>query len=54
MAATCTVCELHAESTFRIEGMDCSDCTLAIEHGLKRMDGVLTATVNYAAQTARV
>ncbi len=38
----------------RIEGMDCSDCTLAIEHGLKRMDGVLTAMVNYAAQTARV
>ncbi len=38
----------------RIEGMDCSDCTLAIEHGLKRMDGVLAATVNYAAQTARV
>ncbi len=37
-----------------IEGMDCSDCTLAIEHGLKRMDGVLMASVNYAAQTLRV
>lgn len=37
-----------------IEGMDCSDCTLAIEHGVKRMGGVLTATVNYAAQTLRV
>ncbi len=37
-----------------IEGMDCSDCTLAIEHDLKRMDGVLTAAVSYAAQKLRV
>lgn len=44
----------YQHDLIRIEGMDCSDCTLAIEHGLKRMDGVLTATVNYAAQTARV
>jgi hypothetical protein len=25
MAVTCSVCELHAESTFRIEGMDCRE-----------------------------
>ena len=55
--ATQTGAEIAARyqhDLIRIEGMDCSDCTLAIEHGLKRMDGVLTATVNYAAQTARV
>jgi len=46
--------ERYQHDLIRIEGMDCSDCTLAIEHGLKRMEGVLTATVNYAAQTARV
>jgi Cd2+/Zn2+-exporting ATPase len=48
------ISERYQHNLIRIEGMDCSDCTLAIEHGLKRMDGVLTATVNYAAQTARV
>ena len=25
MSVTCTVCELHAESTFKIEGMDCRE-----------------------------
>ena len=25
MTTTCTVCELHAESTFKIEGMDCRE-----------------------------
>lgn len=48
------ISDRYQHNLIRIEGMDCSDCTLAIEHGLKRMDGVLTATVNYAAQTARV
>ncbi len=48
------ITDRYQHNLIRIEGMDCSDCTLAIEHGLKRMDGVLTATVNYAAQTARV
>ncbi len=48
------IADRYQHDLIRIEGMDCSDCTLAIEHGLKRMDGVLTATVNYAAQTARV
>lgn len=33
-----------------IEGMDCSDCATVIEHSLGRMDGVLEATVNYAAE----
>jgi len=25
MTPVCTVCELHAESTFKIEGMDCRE-----------------------------
>jgi Cd2+/Zn2+-exporting ATPase len=37
-----------------VEGMDCSDCTLAIEHALGRAPGVLTASVSYAAGTLRV
>lgn len=37
-----------------IAGMDCSDCTLTIEHTLGRMEGVLNANVNYAAGTLRI
>ena len=39
----------HHES-IQIEGMDCSDCSLVIEHGVGRMDGVLSAKVNYPAE----
>jgi Cd2+/Zn2+-exporting ATPase len=38
----------------QIEGMDCSDCALVIEHSVSRMDGVLSAKVNYADQNLRV
>ncbi|MEW5830362.1 MAG: cation transporter, partial [Chloroflexota bacterium] len=37
-----------------IEGMDCSDCSLVVEHSVGRMDGVLAVNVNYAAQNLRV
>ena len=37
-----------------LEGMDCSDCASVIEHSLTRLDGVLAARVNYAAETMRV
>lgn len=36
-------------ATIPIEGMDCSDCSMAIEHSVGRMEGVLSASVNYAA-----
>jgi Zn2+/Cd2+-exporting ATPase len=37
-----------------IEGMDCSDCALVIEHSLGRLDGVLNVAVNYPAQKMRL
>ena len=37
-----------------IEGMDCSDCAKVIEHSVGRMEGVLSANVNYAAHKLRV
>jgi Cd2+/Zn2+-exporting ATPase len=37
-----------------IEGMDCSDCSIVIEHSVGRMDGVMTVSVNYPAETMRV
>ncbi len=44
----------YRHETIPVEGMDCSDCTLAIEHALGRAPGVLTASVNYAAAMLRV
>jgi len=37
-----------------IEGMDCSDCAVVLEHSLSRMDGVLSVKVSYAAQLMHV
>jgi Cd2+/Zn2+-exporting ATPase len=37
-----------------IEGMDCSDCVTVIEHGVGRMDGMLTVKVNYEAESMQV
>ncbi len=39
----------YHHDTFQIEGMDCSDCSLTIEHSLRRMEGVLSVQVNYPA-----
>ena len=39
----------HHES-IPIENMDCSDCSLVIEHSVGRMDGVLSVNVNYPAE----
>jgi Zn2+/Cd2+-exporting ATPase len=33
-----------------IEGMDCSDCSLVVEHSIGRMEGVLSVNVNYPAE----
>ncbi|HVN53637.1 MAG TPA: cation-translocating P-type ATPase [Anaerolineaceae bacterium] len=33
-----------------IDGMDCSDCALVIEHSLQRMEGVLEVRLNYAGK----
>jgi len=38
--ATCTVCEVHAESTFRVEGMDCHEEVALISRRLKRLSGL--------------
>jgi len=41
MAATaCTVCELHAESTFKIEGMDCREEVAMLERRFKSLPGL--------------
>jgi Cd2+/Zn2+-exporting ATPase len=45
-----------AEETIqlKIDGMDCSDCALVIEHSLRRMEGVHSVTASFAAQNVHV
>lgn len=40
----------YHHDALQIEGMDCSDCVVVLEHGLERMEGVLSVKVNYAAE----
>src|SRR5688572_13558892 len=37
---TCTVCQLHAESTFLVEGMDCREEVAMIERRFKHLPGL--------------
>ena len=37
---TCSVCELHAESVFKVEGMDCHEEVAILERSLTRLTGV--------------
>jgi len=39
----------ESKEIFKIEGMSCASCARTIEGVLKKMDGVLQATVNFAA-----
>jgi Cd2+/Zn2+-exporting ATPase len=40
----------YRHATLPIEGMDCSDCALVLEHGLSRIEGILSVSVSYAEQ----
>jgi len=48
------VSDRYRHETVRITDMDCADCARSIEHILGRMDGMLTVSVNYAAEKMRV
>ena len=50
----CTACELHAESTFRIEGMDCRDEVAALERRFKNMPGLEGFDADVMAQRLHV
>jgi Cd2+/Zn2+-exporting ATPase len=39
-ASTCSVCELHAESTFKVEGMDCREEVVLLERRFKHLSGL--------------
>ncbi|HEY7498015.1 MAG TPA: heavy metal translocating P-type ATPase [Vicinamibacterales bacterium] len=52
--ATCTVCELHAESVFKIEGMDCHEEVAILEHRLKGLSGLEALDADVVGQRLRV
>jgi Cd2+/Zn2+-exporting ATPase len=50
----CTVCELHAESVFKIEGMDCHEEVVILEHRLKALTGLETFDADVVGQRLRI
>jgi Cd2+/Zn2+-exporting ATPase len=51
---TCPVCELHAESVFKIEGMDCHEEVTLLERRLKRLSGLEALDADVMGRTLRV
>ena len=52
--ATCAVCELHAESTFKIEGMDCREEVAMIERRFKNLPGLEDFSADLVGQRLHV
>ncbi len=51
---TCTVCELHAESTFKIEGMDCREEVALLERRFKNLAGLEDFSADLMGQRLHV
>ena len=51
---TCSVCELHAESTFRVEGMDCHEEVAILERRLGRLNGLEALDADVVGQKLRI
>jgi Cd2+/Zn2+-exporting ATPase len=52
--ASCTVCEIHAESTFRVEGLCCQHEASMLERRLGGLPGVERLTTDVVRQQLRV
>ena len=52
--AECTVCELHAESVFKIEGMDCHEEVAILERRLKALTGLERLDADVVGQRLRI
>ncbi|HSL24266.1 MAG TPA: heavy metal translocating P-type ATPase [Vicinamibacterales bacterium] len=53
-AAACEICEVHAESTFKVEGMDCHEEVAILQRRLKRLEGIESLDADVLAQRMRV
>jgi len=51
---SCTVCELHAESTFKIEGMDCREEVAVLERRFKNLAGLERFSADLMGQRLHV
>jgi Cd2+/Zn2+-exporting ATPase len=51
---TCAVCEIHAESVFKIEGMDCREEVAILERRLKPLPGIEDLVPDLVGQRLRV
>src|SRR5205807_2274414 len=51
---TCTICELHAESTFKIEGMDCREEVAMLERRFKNLAGLEDFSADLMGQRLHV
>src|SRR5438128_12700178 len=49
-AVACTSCEIHAESTFKVEGMDCREEVVLIERRFKHLAGLEDFTADLMGQ----
>lgn len=52
--AACPVCEVHAESVFKIEGMDCHEEVAILERRLKPLPGLEDVSADVLGQRLRV
>src|SRR5205807_843510 len=51
---TCTICELHTESTFKIEGMDCREEVAMLERRFKNLPGLETFSADLIGRRLHV
>ena len=54
MTSACSVCEVHAESTFKIEGMDCREEVVLLERRFKNMPGLEDFSADVMGQRLHV
>jgi Zn2+/Cd2+-exporting ATPase len=52
--AACSVCELHAEAVFRVEGMDCNEEVVILERRLRPITGVEAISADLIGQRLHV
>jgi len=38
------------KKTYKMNNLDCANCAAKMEHGIKKLDGVVDATVSFFAQ----
>src|SRR5687767_12251278 len=53
-AVICSVCELHAEAVFRVEGMDCNEEVIILERRLKPLTGLEAVSADLIGQRLHV